>query len=213
VHSECVTAVESVAKVLEELGHVVERAHPEAYDDPDRGTWFGQVWGVNAATALATWGEALGREITEDDVEPGTWAMAEVGRGVSTFDYISAVNGIQAWSRRMASWWEPADGSDGFDLLLTPTLAEPPAPLGTFAATREEPFKGMLRAGPYTPFTPAFNLSGQPAISLPLHRTTEGLPIGVHLVAAYAREDLLLALAAQLEEAAPWSEHRPQLHA
>ncbi len=212
VDPECVAAVEKAAKLLESLGHTVERAHPEAFDDPERAAMFGTVWGVNAASALDTWGTAVGRAVTPDDVEPGTWAMAEIGRGVTALEYVAALQRIQEWSRRMASWWQPVDGSTGFDLLLTPTLAEPPAPLGTFAATTDDPWSGMLRAGPYTPFTPAFNLSGQPAISLPLHWSDDGLPIGVHLVAAYAREDVLLSLAAQLEAVAPWSERRPPLH-
>ena len=214
VHPDCVTAAENAARLLETLGHTVERAHPDALDDPERALLFGAVWGVSAASALTTWGEALGRAVTADDVEPGTWAMAEIGRGISAVDYVASLNRIQEWSRRMAAWWQPADDTaPGFDLLLTPTLAEPPAPLGTFASVPDEPLKGSLRAGPYTPFTPPINLTGQPAISLPLHWSGEGLPIGVHFVADYAREDLLLALAAQLEETAPWSERRPPLHA
>ena len=173
------------------------------------------MWGVNAAGALTAWGDAVGRAVTEDDVEPGTWAMAQVGRGVTAVEYVQAVNGIQEWSRAMARWWVRDDpGTDpAFDLLLTPTLAEPPVPLGTFASTRDEPWKGAIRAGAFVPFTPPFNLTGQPAISLPLHQTPDGLPVGVQLVAAYGREDLLLAVAAQLEAAAPWVGRRPRLHA
>ncbi|MSO79201.1 MAG: amidase [Acidimicrobiia bacterium] len=208
VHPECVTAVTQASKLLEALGHHVESSHPNAFDDPDRGRLFGTVWAVRTATQLATWSAAVGRAITIDDVEPNTWAMAEMGRAASAVDYFQSVNAIQVWSRAMAGWWH-----DGFDLLLTPTLAEPPAPLGTFTNTREQPFQGSLRAGPYTPFTPAINLTGQPAISLPLHRTPDGLPIGVHLVAANGREDLLIAVAAQLETAAPWAEQRPAMHA
>jgi len=211
VDPACVAAVGRAAKLLESLGHTVEDAHPEAYDDPDRGGWFGTVWGVNAASELAAWGDAVGRPVTEDDVEPATWVMAEIGRRATALDYVAAINRIQEWARRMAAWWD--DAGDGFDLLLTPTLGEQPARLGTFASTPEEPWKGLARSGSYVPFTLAFNLSGQPAVSLPLHWSDEGLPIGVHFVAAYAREDVLLALAAQLEHAAPWSEHRPPLHA
>ena len=211
--SECVAATEAAGRMLEALGHHVEVSHPAAYDDPARSRLFGAIWAVNTAAQLASWSAAVGRDITIDDVEPNTWAMAEVGRQLSAVDFVETVNAAQVWSRAMASWWHGDDTARGFDLLLTPTLAELPPPLGSFVSTRDEPFRGAMRAGPYTPFTPAINLTGQPAISLPLHWTPDGLPVGVHLVAASNREDLLLAVAAQLERALPWSERRPPVHA
>jgi len=207
VHAECIAAVDRTVRLLEGMGHTIEPGHPAALDDPERNRFFGAVWAVNAAGALTAWGDAVGRAVTEDDVEPGTWAMAQAGRGVTAVEYVQAVNRIQEWGRVMAGWW-----SD-HDVLLTPTIAEPPVPLGTFASTRDEPWKGAIRAGAFVPFTPPFNLTGQPAISLPLHQTPDGLPVGVQLVAAYGHEGLLLALAAQLESAAPWAGRRPRLHA
>ena len=108
----------------------------------------------------------------------------------------------------MAAWW-----AGGFDLLLTPTLPEPPPPLGTFTPTREDPVTTGIRASQFACFTSPFNMTGQPAISLPLHSTADGLPVGVQLVGAYGREDVLLRVAAQLEVAAPWAERRPAIHA
>jgi amidase len=108
----------------------------------------------------------------------------------------------------MAAWW-----TGGFDLLLSPTSAQPPPPIGYLSATTEEPLRGLMRSAPYGAFTSAFNLSGQPAISLPLHWTAGGLPVGIQLAAAYGREDLLLRVAAQLEQAAPWRDRRPPIHA
>ena len=110
-------------------------------------------------------------------------------------------------TRAVAQWW-----ADGFDLLLTPTLAQPPVPLGTFD-TPENPIHGFARAAEFTPFTPAFNITGQPAISLPTAMSSDGLPIGIHLVGAFGREDLLIRTAAQIEEAAPWIDRRPVVHA
>lgn len=213
VHAECVAAVEHTAALLESLGHAVEVAHPAAYDAPERAAMFATLWGVDAATKVAAWGAALGRTLTEDDVEPATWLMATAGRDVSATAYLECVNAMQAWARTMAGWWAPAPEGGGFDLLLTPTLGEPPVPLGTFTPPPDEPFAGLLRAGSFTPFTPSFNLTGQPAISLPLHESADGLPIGAHLVAAYGREDLLLSVATQLEQAAPWTARRPTIHA
>ena len=208
-HPECVAAVESAARVLEGLGHRVDIGHPAAYDDPVKSEIFATLWGVDATTKTTAAGRVIGRELTDADVEPGTWIMASAGRDITALEYVDALNAMQRWAREMAEWW----AADGFDLLLTPTLAEPPVPLGTFAPTADDPFAGLRRAGTFTPYTPTFNLTGQPAISLPLHETPEGLPVGVHLVATYGREDLLLAVATALEVAMPWSDRRPLLHA
>jgi amidase len=217
VHAECVRAAERAARLLESLGHGVEVAHPDPLDDPSRMEVFGRIWAVNAASAVDAWGHALGRTLGEEDVEPVTWLMVHAGRGVPAVAYVEAVNALQAWGRRTSRWWRDPSGRernhDGeFDLLLTPTLGEPPVPLGTFNDP-DDPTAGVLRAGSFTAFTPAANMTGQPAISLPLHMTPDGLPVGVQLVAAYGREDLLLGVAAQLERAAPWGDRRPQLHA
>ena len=212
VHPECIRAAEHAARLLESLGHPVEVAHPAAFDDPARSHLFGRVWSVNAATQVDAWGRALGRELTEHDVEPATWVMAHAGRDISAVHHLEALNAMQVWAREMAGWWGGPGDRPGFDLLLTPTLGEPPVPLGTFRDP-EDPVAGIVRAGSFTPFTPAINMTGQPAISLPLHMTPDGLPVGVHLVAAYGREDLLLAVAAQIERAAPWADRRPPLHA
>ncbi|MEE8558446.1 MAG: amidase family protein, partial [Myxococcota bacterium] len=146
--------------------------------------------------------------IGEGDVEPMTWAMAEMARGLPAPQVASSLAGSHTFTRRLAAWWE-----EGFDLLLTPTLAQPPARLGEFDAKPDDPLWGMKRCQGYVGFTGQFNLSGQPAISLPLFWNREGLPIGVQLVAAFGREDLLIRVAAQLEEARPWDGRRPQVHA
>ncbi len=98
------------------------------------------------------------------------------------------------------SWWEV----EGFDLLLTPTIPELPPTLGQFLPTADDPLAGVFRATPMVAFTAPFNITGQPAISVPLHQSAEGLPIGMQLVGAPAREDQLIAVAAQLEAALPW---------
>jgi amidase len=98
-------------------------------------------------------------------------------------------------------------------MLLTPTAAEPPPVLGQFTATPENPLAPGRRSEALAAFTPAFNVTGQPAISLPLYWNASNLPIGVQLVAAYGREDLLIRLASQLEQARPWAERRPPVHA
>jgi len=207
VHADCVRAAEDVAHALEQLGHDVDIAHPDALDAEARLQHFGVIWAVNAAFALRSWSTLLARDITHDDVEPLTWALAERGREVSAPELLEAVQGMQAWSRDVARWWH-----EGHDLLLTPTVGEPPPELGSFFDP-ENVWHGFVRAGTFTPFTPFANQTGQPAISLPGRLADDGMPIGVQLVAAYGREDLLLQVATQLEGARPWAHLRPRLHA
>jgi amidase len=161
----------------------------------------------STARALDAWSDKTGRAIGASDVEPLTWAIAEMGRGLPATAYLRALEHTHAQARRIAGWWV-----GGFDLLLTPTQAEPPPPLGQFVATADDPLAGFLRAAPFTAFTAAFNATGQPAISLPLHCSADGLPVGVQLVAAYGREDMLIRVAAQLEQARPWAHRRPPVH-
>jgi amidase len=207
-HPECVEATERTGRLLESLGHHVEVAHPPDLDDRALGVGFMAVWMTNAAAALETWGTIVGREVTEADVEPLTWAQAEQGRTLTALRYVGALNQMQAFTRRVAQWWH-----DGFDLLLTPTLAHPPPPLGELPPRGDNPLADYGRVVAFVPFTPAFNVTGQPAISLPLGISTEGLPLGVQLVAGYGREDVLIRVASQLEAAAPWIERRPPIHA
>jgi amidase len=208
LHPDCVRAVRETAALLGELGHRVEAAHPEALDDPACGQHFSVVYAANAGRLLDALGEFVGRTLGEADVDPLNWMMAQMGRGLSAPQYLATVDWIQGFTRRLATWW-----ASGFDLLLTPTLPEPPPPLGTFTPDKENPVLAGLRAGMFACFTLPYNMSGQPAISLPLHWTAEGLPVGVQLVAGYGGEDLLLALATELEEARPWSARRPRIHA
>ncbi len=204
-HPDCVAAAEGAAHTMEALGHHVELAAPN-FADPARFETFLAIWCTNAAFALDRWGARLGRELTADDVEHYTWLLAERGRSISAVEFMIALDEMQRVSREIAQWWED------FDLLITPTLLEPPPPLGVLADTTD-PMKGYARTGLFASFTPFANQTGQPAISLPLHQNDEGIPIGVQFVAKYAREDLLVRVAAQLEQAAPWHARRPPVHA
>ena len=208
-HPDCVAAAVGAAAALEELGHGIEESHPGEMDDPGQIANFLVRWTAGVDWNLKYWSEALGRELGPDDVEPCTWALAEQGRAHSAADLLRATEQAQASSRRIAAWW----ADDGFDLLLTPTCAEPPPRLGEFDAPPDNPLAPILRAIPFATFTAGFNTTGQPAISLPLHVTACGLPVGVQLVAAYGREDLLLRVAGQLEQARPWADRVPPVHA
>ena len=204
LHPDCLAAVRSAASMLEGLGHGVEIDHPSAIDDPSFTPRFMAIWATNMALGIRQLGEMAGRELTEEEVEPVNWAQARYATNVSGVDYGASLAAINEFRRDVQAWW-----TDGWDLLLTPTVNEPPPRIGEHDATPDDPMAGMKRAAQFISFTPPFNTTGQPAISLPLHWNDDGLPIGVQLVAAYGREDLLLRVAAQLEEAHPWADRRP----
>jgi amidase len=206
VHADCVAAVQAAAARCESLGHRVEEATLPVDGDAFV-THFVNQWACSNAWALADWEKRLGRAATEADLEPLSWALVELGRSVNGGQYLVSVQELQFISRQIADYFE------GIDVLLTPTLAEPPAPLGTFDSPPGEPLAGLFRAATYTPFTPPFNVTGQPGISLPLHWNEDGLPIGVQFVGRFGDEETLLALAGQLEQAAPWAERRPPVAA
>lgn len=214
VDPACTAAADDAVALLASLGHSVEPASPAPLDDIALLVHFTTVLAASTAYDLRKLATIAGRDLTADDVEPVTWAQAELGRAVTAESYLDAVESLREWSRRMAAWWEPADGGRGFDLLLTPTMARPPAPLGEIRG--DDADGAIFAATPYAAFTVPFNVTGQPAMSVPLHWSDTGstvLPIGVQLVAATGREDLLLRVAAQLETARPWIDRRPPVHA
>jgi amidase len=206
VHADCVDAAEQAAALCESLGHVVV---PTSLDvDGDAFTaHFVNVWAAGNAWTLADWERRVGRPATVDDLEPLTWALTQLGRALDAGAYLTSVQELQKITRQIALAF------DDIDVLLTPTLGEPPAALGTFDSPEDQPLTGLFRAASYVPFTPPFNVTGQPAISLPLHWNDGGLPIGSQFVGRFGDEETLLALASQLEAAAPWADRRPPVSA
>lgn len=201
IDPECAAGARAAAGLLESLGHTVDVSHPAALDDAAFGRQFGAMWATNMAVAVDGVARQLGRDVTAEDFEGVNWAMAQAARAMTAVDYASSIAAVAVFRRAVQSWWL----DDGWDILLTPTLGELPTRIGEFDANPEQPLAPSHRSASFVPFTPAFNASGQPAISLPLHWTADGLPVGIQFVAAYGREDLLLRLAAQLESAAPWA--------
>jgi amidase len=196
LHPECLAAVRGAARLLESLGHHVEDSFPPGLTGP---TGLGEPLGIIAASAVAArldaWSQRTGRAITALDVEPATWARAEQGRQHSAVQVHAAAARLAAGVCRCPEWW-----ASGFDILLTPVMLAPPPQLGL----APEQYLAVFGL-----FTMPWSITGQPAISLPLHATPGDLPVGIQLVAAYAREDLLIRLAAQLEHAQPWAAYRP----
>ena len=197
-HPDCIAAVEHAAKLLASLGHHVEPVEIPALHDPEWVPRFLTIWVVGVTTELDQAARDIGRPIAPHEIERLTWALAELGRLISGASYAAAWRWLQRQSRLIAEYW------NRYDLWLTPTVTEPPPVLGTFRSPDDDPLAGIFRAADFAPFTAPFNATGQPACSIPLYRNAAGLPIGIQLVGAYRREDLLLRTAAQLEAAQPF---------
>ncbi len=204
---ECLAAVDTMAATLESLGHTLVEAYPRAFDEPEAGIHWFTIVSVNVARSLAVFGQKLGRDLTDADVEPMTWMMAEGGRALPAPQWLATIEYVHAFGRRMRSFWD----ADGYDLLLTPVQAVTPPELGYISSTPEEPLRAVMRSPRMGMFTLPMNLSGQPAIALPTRMTPQGLPLGTQLTAAYGREDLLLRVASQVEVARPWHENKPAI--
>ena len=207
-HPDCAAAVHDVAALLESLGHDVEPDHPAALLDEGFSQAFTEVVAAWTAADVAFWERTIGRSLGDDDLERDNLALGAWGRSITATDYIAGVELLHGWSRRVVSWWDPLDGAQPNDLLLTPTIASPPPVIGHLAGPEAGThLREVLQ------YTAQFNITGQPAISLPLVWNDAGLPIGVQLVAAPWREDLLIRIAAQLEAARPWASRTPTVFA
>lgn len=216
VHPDVVRAVDSMAATLESLGHDIEPMGPGLLEDLEPTRTYVRIVAANVARGLERAASLVGRALDAEDVEPLTWALAERGRSLSATEHLADLEFIHRFGREVA-WLQE---SQRFDLLLTPTQALPPARLGEIRSTSEAPFRAFALAAPYGLFTLPFNLTGQPAISLPAGFTTgqdsshpARLPIGAQLVAPLGREDLLLQLARQVEQERRWLDDRPPITA
>ncbi len=194
----CIDAVKKTGQALEQLGHNVSEAYPKALDN-----LFGpiapalDVISVVSRSAQVKWIEdRLRRPLKQNDLDIQLLSEAEDAKRCTPSDWTEAIDVIRHAVRPIPQWW-----SDGFDLLVTPTLRQPPWPLG-------EPSPAAFHSGV---FTVPFSVTGQPALSVPVHWTEDGLPVGVQIVGAMGRDDLLLHVAGQLELACPWQEKWPAI--
>ncbi len=199
-HPEAVAAAEEAGRMLESLGHTVEPLDMSIFGGIDLIDSFTIRWTCGQAASLDQFGTLLGRELGPEDMEPLTWALAEVGRTFTGGQYLNAVGQHQAAGRLIAGLHET------YDLLLSPTLGAPPPRIGHFDQSGPDPLDAFRSAEIYGAFTAIFNATGAPAVSLPLHHNEAGLPIGVQLAAPYGREDLLIRISSQIEEAHPWAD-------
>jgi Asp-tRNA(Asn)/Glu-tRNA(Gln) amidotransferase A subunit family amidase len=202
VDPECLKAATDAAKLCEDLGHDVEEARL-----PEPCKTVGEIMAtlvfVSVARTLEDAAEARGRPVTEADVEPITWDNYQRGLSIPSVAYSRAIHACHQVGLAMARFQE------AFDVVLSPTLAKPPIPLGvlSLSAPSAEDYGRELVA--FMPFTQLYNVTGQPSMSVPLHWTSDGLPVGVMFSARFGDEATLFRLAAQIEEARPWRERRP----
>jgi amidase/6-aminohexanoate-cyclic-dimer hydrolase len=204
VDPECRKAATEAAKLCEELGHKVEEAKWSMNTEMMRAAFL-TIVNVSVARALDDAATLLGRPVTDQDVEPVTWMMAQRGRNISSVDYSRAIPTIHQIGFTMAKFQRT------YDVILNPTLGKPPVPLGVLSLSPEDMRTFTKEITEFSPFTAVYNVTGQPSMSVPLHWTPDGLPVGAMFSARFGDEATLFRLAAQLEKAKPWAGLRPAI--
>ncbi|HEY3311852.1 MAG TPA: amidase [Anaerolineales bacterium] len=223
VHPDVLKGLEETVRMLKELGHELIEAYP-----PVDGEVFSQkfltVLAAEIRTDIEEAAQAAGKTILVKDFDPATFGLGMIGKALSAQEYVSAVRYVQSAGRKISQFCE------NYDLLLTPTLAEPPIKTGTLQPTPVEKSLinligsvdggGLLKAlgmvktlaaknYEFVPWTPLFNVTGQPAMSVPLCWNKDGLPVGMHFVGKFGDEATLFRLAGQLEQNRPWADRLP----
>jgi len=204
VDPECAEAVRGAAKLCASLGHHIEEARPQ-FDEAAWGQASRTIVVASLTFTLETRAAALGRPLSQDDVERITWERVQEARAFSAADYARAIHTVHRTGRAVARFLEQ------YDILLTPTMAKPPHPLGVLSLSNPDSAAFLAARTASVGFTALFNSSGHPAMSVPLAVSKSGLPLGVQFVARFGDEATLFRLASQLEAAQPWKDRRPRL--
>ncbi|MGV8996046.1 MAG: amidase [Parvibaculaceae bacterium] len=204
VHADCLAGVEATAKLLTDLGHEVEEAKPPMAAG-EAAAYFLPMWAAYLAWDIDAEAERRGRPPKDDELQGLTWGFYEIGKSITAGQFLDLRTKAQAMSRRIAQFM------NGYDVTLSPTLAQPPVLNGLLDLNERDALKGFLPLADYTPFAMVQNLTGQPSMSLPLHWSADGLPIGMLFSARFGDEATLFRLAAQLEAARPWANKHPKI--
>ncbi len=200
----CEQAARDAAALLQSLGHEVHEIAPP-WSGLNLLSDFTRAFGPGIALVTEVGGRIAGRRPTEEDVEPLTWLLWEHAHAQDTVTYLSSQARLEGAARAIVAAMAP------YDAVLTPALAARPLHIGELHGSGPDPWANYQRSGHFTPFTAIVNVTGQPAISLPLYQGADGLPTAVQLIGPPAREDVILGLALELERALPWSGRRPEL--
>ncbi len=198
----CEQAARDAAGLLESLGHQVHEITPP-WSSRDTLPDFSRLFGPLVSTSTWLGGRLAGREPVADDVEPLTWELWERARAQDAVSFLTAQTRVQSVARSLVEFLAP------YDAVVTPALAQRPLPTGEVHGRGPDPWDHFRRSGLFTPYTAICNVIGLPAVSLPLYHGEDGLPTAVQVIGRPAAEDVLLALAAQVEAALPWAQRRP----
>ena len=202
VHPDCRAALDDAVRLCESLGHEVDEV--DLPIDGRTGHAIGTAYGAAITWILNYWIRETGREPGPDELEPYTRALWESGSTVTGGDYLMAMMDLQSFTRRVAAFFTR------YDVWLTPTLATPPVPLGLITSTVDDPWRAGRAGAPFVAFPGVIaNVTGAPAMSVPLYWSADGLPIGVHALGRFGADAQLFSLAGQLERARPWSDRWP----
>jgi amidase len=206
-HPDCLAALDDAVALCDALGHdVVEVGFCGV--TPDVGRAIGTVFNAATSWIVRYWIRHVGREPAPDELEPLTHAYWKEGERVTAGEYLLAIGDLQAFARRVARFLTDVD------MWLTPTMSTPPAEIGHICSTPEEPLRALENGGPTVAYAGVIaNITGNPAMSVPLWWNDDGLPIGVHFLSRFGDEATLLRLASQFEQARPWSQRRPPVTA
>jgi amidase len=204
VYKDCAQAVQEAAGICADLGHEVTEAAPEFDAEAAEEAWF-MLWAEGNAWLIDDWSRRLGRTPSDQDIEPLTRALCELGKGRSAAEHLLGVQALQQAGRDVAKFFET------YNVWLTPTLAQPPLPLGALEPPADNPLDWVEADGRFAPFTAVANSTGQPAMSMPLFWNDEGLPVGTHFIGRFGEEATLFRLAGQLEAVKPWANRHPAI--
>ena len=208
LHPDCEKAAKDAAMLCDNLGHIIQEIPPQEVSYPSLFKRFGNLLSCLAGRFIAYWEKELGKPLTQDQLEPQTWITYQAGLHRTGADYLGALEDIQRFARKLAHWY--AQG--GYDLILSPTICIPPVKLGSFKFDQDNPMKWARMANIFGALTYVYNLTGQPAMSIPLYWNQDNVPIGVQFAGCFGDEAKLFRLAAQLEQARPWAGRRPTIH-
>jgi amidase len=195
----CAAPVRETAELLASLGHEVEEVTPSDFQDAEKLPLFGRIWAVQIAASVSAAVAVAGRDPGPDDLEPLTWDMYREGSAATAMEYMEVLGALKLTARRLI------ESFSAYDILITPMTAQPPLRVGELNTCGADPAAEWRKASAFVPYTATWNVTGQPAISLPVANGLDGLPRAVQLVGPPTREAVLLSLSAQIEAARPWA--------
>ena len=208
LHPDCDAAVRDAAKLCEDLGHQVDEVSEAHLSHSNLPQTFVLIFSCFVEHAIAYWERELGKKISQDELEPPTWDLYQESLKTTGGAYLVAKEELQRFSRKIANWYQKGN----YDLLLSPTMRIPPTKIGSFKPSPDDPMMWIRNALSFVAFTRTQNITGEPAMSVPLYWNKDNIPIGVQFSGRFGDEATLLRLAAQLEQARPWADKKPPIH-